>query len=346
MKRLKYILLAFVVVYVLLRLSLFVFRLPSYTIKTSGKLYVISKISEDIQVIDLSNGKEIAEIPIDILSHEIITTADENNVVYTNYDSKDAKALSIISTKNNQFEKTISINRNIKVNGIAATHQPNEIAVIDYANNNLLIINVETNSVKKQISTKQKKSHLLVFHPNKPIAYVTNIDSGSISVIDINLNKVIKIIPCGVGRKGIAITPDGSEIWVTNTKKSSITIINTSTYEIVNTLKTGVEPLKLKFSTDGKYCLVVNAVDGAIAVYDQESKNKIKNIILNGKTTLLQKLLYHTPRPVNILMHPNGLYAFVANSNANKIEVIDMKTFTVVSTIGTGKIPDGMAFVK
>jgi YVTN family beta-propeller protein len=45
-------------------------------------------------------------------------------------------------------------------------------------------------------------------------------------------------------------------------------------------------------------------------------------------------------------MHPNGLYAFVANSNANKIEVIDMKTFTVVSTIGTGKIPDGMAFVK
>jgi DNA-binding beta-propeller fold protein YncE len=31
--------------------------------------------------------------------------------------------------------------------------------------------------------------------------------------------------------------------------------------------------------------------------------------------------------PVNILMHPNGLYAFVANSNANKVEVIDMKKF-------------------
>jgi YVTN family beta-propeller protein len=46
------------------------------------------------------------------------------------------------------------------------------------------------------------------------------------------------------------------------------------------------------------------------------------------------------------LIHPNGLYAFVANSNANKIEVIDMKTFTVVSNIGTGKIPDGLAFVK
>jgi hypothetical protein len=29
-------------------------------------------------------------------------------------------------------------------------------------------------------------------------------------------------------------------------------------------------------------------------------------------------------------MHPNGLYAFIANSNANKIEIIDMKTFTIV----------------
>jgi YVTN family beta-propeller protein len=62
--------------------------------------------------------------------------------------------------------------------------------------------------------------------------------------------------------------------------------------------------------------------------------------------TLLERLLYHTPRPVGILIHPNGLYAFVANSNANKIEVIDMKTFTVVSAIKTGKIPDGLAIIN
>lgn len=346
MKRLIYGIIAVAVVFLLLRLSLVIYRLPSYTIKTSGKLYVISKVSEDIQVIDLFTGKEIAEIPIDILSHEMVTTADENSVVCTNYDSKDGNALTVINTKNNKFEKTIALDNNIKVNGIAATPKAYEVAVIDYANNTLLVINSKTNSIERKISTKQKKSHLLVFHPKKWIAYVTNIDSGSISVIDINQNKVIKIIPCGIGRKGLDITPDGSEIWVTNTKESSIRVINTSTYEIVNTLKTGAEPLKLKFSIDGKYCLVVNATDGAIAVYNQESKKKIKDIVLNGKSTLLEKILYHTPRPVNIVMHPNGLYAFVANSNANKIEVIDMKTFTVVSTIGTGNVPDGMALVQ
>lgn len=47
-----------------------------------------------------------------------------------------------------------------------------------------------------------------------------------------------------------------------------------------------------------------------------------------------------------ILIYSNGHYAFVSNSNANKIEVIDMKTFKIVSTIGTGKIPDGLTFIK
>ncbi len=81
-----------------------------------------------------------------------------------------------------------------------------------------------------------------------------------------------------------------------------------------------------------------------ISVYNQFSKKKIKTINLHGKGTMLERILYHTPRLVNVLMHPNGLYAFVVNSNASKIEVIDVKTFEVVSSIGTGKVPDALAF--
>ncbi len=264
MKSLKYVLIAFAVLLLLFRLSIIIFRLPSYTIQTSGKLYIVSKVSEDIQVFDLFSGKEIADIPINILSHEVVTTADENKIVLTNYGSSNGNTIKVINTKTNKIEKTIDLDKNIRVNGITATPNGNEVAVIDYVNNNLLLLNIDTDNIEKQISTKQKKSHLLVLHPNKLIAYVTNIDSGSISVIDLNLGQVIKIIPCGIGRKGIDITPDGSEIWVTNTKENSITVINTTTYEVINNLTTGDEPLKLKFTTNGKYCLVANALDGTI----------------------------------------------------------------------------------
>jgi YVTN family beta-propeller protein len=91
---------------------------------------------------------------------------------------------------------------------------------------------------------------------------------------------------------------------------------------------------------------VPNSGDGTISVYNRYSKKQIKTIRIPGKIDILERVLYHTPRPVGILMHPNGLYAFVTNSNANKIEVIDMNTFTIVSTIGTGKVPDGLTFVE
>ena len=104
--------------------------------------------------------------------------------------------------------------------------------------------------------------------------------------------------------------------------------------------------MEKSFSIDGKHCLATNATDGTISVYDQHSKKQIKTIKIPGKTSLLERVLYHTPRPVGLLIHPNGLYAFVANSNADRIEVIDMKTFTIVSTIGTGRVPDGLTFVE
>ena len=345
-KKAKYWILSFGIVFICFQAARLIARLPSYTIQTTGKLYIVSKVGESVHVFDLFTGKEIKEIPIDILSHEAVTTSDEKRVVLTNYGATDGNIIKVIDTKKNEVEKTIDLEDNIKVNGIVAFPEPNKVGVIDYVTNTLLAINIDTDSIERKIQTQQKKSHLIVLHPSKAIAYVTNIGSSSVSVIDLHLNKVIKVIPCGLGRKGIDITPDGSELWVTNNKENTISVINTSTYKVTHTLKTGDDPLKLKFSIDGKYCLVANAIEGTVYVYNQKLKKKIKTIVFHGKTTLVEILLYHTPRPVNIVMHPNGLYAFVSNSNANKIEVIDMKTFEIVSTIGTGRVPDAIAFVN
>lgn len=345
-KKVKYGILSLAIVFVAFQVVRLIARLPSYTIQTTGKLYIVSKVGESVHVFDLFAGKEIKEIPIDILSHEAVTTSDEKRVVLTNYGATDGNIIKVIDTKKNEVEKTIDLEDNIKVNGIVAFPESNKVGVIDYLTNTLLAINIDTDSIERKIQTEQKKSHLIVLHPRKAIAYVTNIGSSSVSVIDLHLNKVIKVIPCGLGRKGIDITPDGSELWVTNNKENTISVINTSTYKVTHTLKTGDDPLKLKFSTDGKYCLVANAIEGTVYVYNQKLKKKIKTIVFHGKTTLVEILLYHTPRPVNIVMHPNGLYAFVSNSNANKIEVIDMKTFEIVSTIGTGRVPDAIAFIN
>ena len=323
-------------------------RLPSYTIQTNGKLYIVNKLSSNVTVFDLFLGKKVAEIPISILPHEATTLSNQNKVVLTNYGDTDVigKSLSIINTESNSIEKTIDLDKSLRPHGIVSFPKSNKVGVVTNVGNNLLVINIETGVIEKLIPTKQIVSQLLVLHPDKPLAYVTNINSNSVSVIDLVKGKVIKTISCGNGTEGIDITPDGKEIWVTNSKENTISIISTKTNRITTTLKTGNQTLRLKFSIDGNYCLSTSAGDGTISVYDRYLKKQINTIQLPGKKGLIQRALYHTPHPVGILMHPNGLYAFVANSNANKIEVIDLKTFSLVSTIETGKVPDGIAFVE
>jgi YVTN family beta-propeller protein len=49
--------------------------------------------------------------------------------------------------------------------------------------------------------------------------------------------------------------------------------------------------------------------------------------------------------PVGILMTPDGKRAFVANTNANQVTVIDVPARKVLRTFTTGTEPDGMAWV-
>ncbi|MFD1293683.1 beta-propeller fold lactonase family protein [Lutibacter holmesii] len=337
-----------ILVVFLVAISPLIARIPSYTIKTNGKLYIVNKLSSSITVFDLFEGKKIVEIPIKVTPHEPIAIADQNRLVVTNYGtaSVSGKSLTVINTKTNTIEKKIDLKESLAPHGIIDFPNSNNVGVVTDLGNDLLEVNIETGEIVKRILTEQIVSHLVVLHPKKPLAYITNTYSGSVSVINLDLDKVIKIIPCGKGTEGIDITPNGKEVWVTNIKENTISIINTETNKITHTLPTGQESYRLKFSVDGNYCLVPNSRDGTISVYHTSTKKQIKTILVRGKVNFIERFLFHTPRPVGLLIHPNGLYAFVTNSNANEVIVLDMKTFTIVSTIGTENVPDGMAIVE
>ena len=258
---------------------------PSYTIKTDGILYVVNKASSSITIFDLFEGKQIKELFVEIEPHEATIVTNPNRVIVTNYGTpdKEGKSITVINAATNTIEKTIALGESLMPHGIIALPQPNKVGVVTDIGNDLSVINVVTDVVEKQISTQQDFSHLLVHHPYKPLIYVTNINSGSVSVIDVELDKVIKIIPCSKRAEGIDITPDGSELWVTNIKENFISVINTETYKTTARIDTGKEPLRLKFSNDGKQCLVSNSGDGTVSVYNTKTKKQISSISIPGK---------------------------------------------------------------
>lgn len=334
--------------YLLAAMTVLLVRLPSYGISTEGMLYVVNKVSRDLQVIDLDNGRELFRIHIGMECHEAQVSIDQRFIYLTNYGATDSNGSIIkrFNTKTNTIDKIFDIGVGINVNGMARLKNKEKLLLVDYVGNSLLVWNSDTGSIVKHIPTKQHRSHLAVPHPKEPRAYVTNMGSNSVSSIDLDTNKVDEIIPCGKATESIDIRPDGAEVWATNKEDNSVCVINTKTQKVIDVLPTGREPLKIKFSVDGKYCLVANAGDGTVSVYDSVTRKQVRTIHIPGKKTLVERILYHTPRPVNILMHPNGRYAYVSNSNASKVEVIDMEEFEIVGNLGTGEIPDALAFIQ
>ena len=347
MKKLNLVIIFFGLILLVLGTVYFA-KQPTYSIQTEGTLYVVNKGSKSITIFNLFEGTEIKELHLEIEPHEATLVSNPNRIVVTNYGSPDdaAKSITVINTDTNTKEKTIALGESERPHGIITMPQENTVGVVTDVGNHLSVVNIATDRVEKQIGTQQDFSHLLVHHPTKPLVYVSNINSGSVSVINVEMNEVVLVIQCSDRAEGIDITPDGSELWVTNIDDHSISVIDTETYETTNRLDTGNQPLRLQFSMDGKQCLVSNASDGTISIYDTETKKQIANVHIPGKKNLFEKVIYHTPRPVGILMHPNGKYAFVSNYSAGRVEVLDMSTFTLVSSINVGSMPDGLAFIK
>lgn len=328
--------------------AFYLIKQPSYSIQTEGTLYVVNKGSKSITIFDLFEGKEIKELYLDIEPHEATLVRNPNRIVVTNYGSPDSagKSITVINAETNTLEKTIALGESERPHGIITMPQENMVGVVTDVGNHFTVVNIATDRVEKQIGTQQDFSHLLVHHPVKPVVYVTNINSGSVSVVNVELDEVIRVIPCSDRAEGIDITPDGSEIWVTNIADNFISVIDTETYETTNRINTGNQPLRLQFSIDGKQCLVSNASDGTISVYDTKTKKQITIVRIPGQKNIFEKMIYRTPRPVGILMHPNGEYAFVSNYSVGRVEVLDMSTFTLVSSINVGTMSDGLAFIK
>ena len=53
-----------------------------------------------------------------------------------------------------------------------------------------------------------------------------------------------------------------------------------------------------------------------------------------------------SPVPVGIVVHPDGHRAYVANTNADVVSVLDLTEWKLVDRLVAGKEPDGMAWTS
>jgi YVTN family beta-propeller protein len=94
------------------------------------------------------------------------------------------------------------------------------------------VVDVGSNAVVATIPVG-KQPQAVAFTPNGALAYVTNHDDNSVSVVDTITRQALRTVAVDTFPLGVAITPDGAFAYVVNSFSNNVSIIDTSTNIIV-----------------------------------------------------------------------------------------------------------------
>ena len=159
-------------------------------------------------------------------------------------------------------------------------------------------------------------------------AFVTNFDSGTVSVINTVSNAIEETIDVEDGANGVVLSRDGAHAYVANTDSDSVSVIDADTFDVITTIAVGDAPWNLAVNPDGSRVYVANGND-TVSVIDTRTNTVIGSL--------------NTDDPIDIAFSPDGTRAYVTNFSDDAVTVFDATTYNVLTTITVGDAPTGVA---
>jgi len=128
-----------------------------------------------------------------------------------------------------------------------------------------------------------------------------------------------------------------------------VTVVDADSLEILVQIPCGSFPIRAKATPDGKQVLISCARSGDLAVLDVASRREVRRIPQDLRAVDTGKRLFgdrfgESSVPIGIVIHPDGLRAWVAHTNADVVAEIDLGAWKIVRLLEAGREPDGMAY--
>lgn len=330
-------------------------------------LLVLSKKAHTLTIVDPATLKVIAKAPVGEDPHEVIASSDGSVAYVSNYGFGRFHTLAVIDLLGHKALAPIDL---------GALRGPHGLDFVDgklwftaEAAKAIGSYDPASGTVDRIIGIGQNRTHMLYVFPGTKRIVTTNVNSGTISILDKTEGNGMPlgapppgaggqgpngapppnmppgpppgppggdwnetVIPVGSRDEGFDISPDGKEAWIANAGDGTISVVDLAEKKVVATLSSDTGGAnRLKFTPDGKLVLVSLLGSPDLVILDASSRKVIKRVPIGHGAA-------------GILMQPDGSRAFVACTPDDYVAVIDLKTLTVTSHVDAGGNPDGLAW--
>jgi YVTN family beta-propeller protein len=308
-------------------------------------LLILAKQDNTLLIVDPSNLKVIAKVPVGKDPHEVIASTDGKTAYVSNYGSGAYNTLAVVDLAAQKALPPVNLGALRGPHGLTfvggkawfTAEGAKAIGSYDQATKNIDWI----------LGTGQNRTHMIYVSSDMKLIVTSNVSSGTVSVIEKSAGgasgqgRPMKapggdwnetVVRVGDGSEGFDVTADGKEIWVANAGDGTVSIIDVASKRVTQTLAADVGGAnRLKFTPDGKLALISSLESADLTVIDTASRKTVKRIAVGHGAA-------------GIVMQPDGARAFVACSPDGYVAVINLGSLEVTERIEAGHDPDGLAW--
>lgn len=314
----------------------------------AADLLVGNKSADTVWRLSTQDGSKRGEFATGQGPHEIAVSADGERALVSNYGgAQPGHSLSVIDLRSGGAVRTIDLGENGKPHGMRWLPGDREAVVTTEGSRRLVRVDIDSGRIGSAIDLGEGRGHMVALSRDGRTAYVTKIDQGTVSRIDLDARAKTHEIEAGAGAEGVAVQPVTGEVWVSNREAGTVTVHDPATLAVRATVQSPGFPIRVAFTPGGHHALVTNARAATLSVIDARSHSVVATVELRRdgvqyRDTLLGKAAL----PIGVIADAKRPRVYVAISGGDEIAVVDTKQWKVVDYWKTGREPDALGWVE
>lgn len=321
-------------------LPLLILSLPAFSlVAQQARLLVAQKGEARLGIIDPVSGAVLAAVDEGgITGHEVAASPNGKRAFVPIYGNSgvgkpgtDGRNIVVIDLASRKIVGNIEFDHGVRPHCAVFGPQDGLLYVTTELDKSVTIIDPRKLKIVGSIPTGQAESHMLAISHDGRRGYTANVGPGTVSVLDMQARKALKVIPISGNTQRISISNDDKWVFTADFTQPRVAVIDTATDTVAKWIPIDARGYGSAPTRDGHWLLMTVPERNEIAVIDL--------------TTMQVARTIETPAdPEEVIVEPGGTAAWVSCPGSNQVAQIDLATWRVTKQIVSGKDSDGLAW--
>lgn len=308
---------------------------------SKGFLLVANKGNDTLSIVDVNLGVQVGVVAEDgTTGHEVAASPDGRRAFVPIYGSAgvgqpgtDGRLIRVIDVRQSKVAGTVDLGRPMRPHRAVFGPKDGLLYVTTELEDSVTIVDPRSLKVVGSIPTGSPQSHMLAISGDGLRGYTSNVNPGSVSVLDLKSRTLVTTIPVATVAQRISLSADDRWAFTADQTKLRLVVIDTETNAVSMSIPLPGVGFGTAATPDGKWLIVALPAVEMVGLVDLSSMTVVRTL--------------NVPKaPQEVLVRPDGEVAYVSCDASRQVVVIDVKSWRMERLITVGPVADGLAWAR